>query len=59
MEHLGRHPNRYHEFVLKKMNEIDVIAAGDQETFLHLYDLYVKQVILSNPGMLRKWWWKQ
>lgn len=57
MEHMGRHPNKYHEFVLKNMVEIDRMAMGDQQLFLSLYDSYVKQVIMNNPKMLRKSWW--
>ena len=54
MEHLGRHPNEYHDFVLEMMRQIDFEAAGDQQRFLELFDTYVKQVIIRDPGLLRK-----
>ena len=57
MDHLGRHPNRYHDFVLQRMRIIDELSIGDTDTFLYLYELYVKQVIINNPRMLRKAWW--
>lgn len=58
MEHLGRHPNEYHDFVLEMMRQIDYEAAGDQQRFLELFDTYVKQVIIRNPGLLRKPGWR-
>ena len=56
MPHQGRHPYAYHEYVLKKMKEIDVIAQGDVEMFKALYE-GVKQEIKNNPEMLYKAYW--
>lgn len=57
MNHLGRHPNDYHEFVLESMRQIDIFAKGDVRTFLKGFES-VKETILSNPAMLRKAFWK-
>ncbi len=58
MRHLGRHPNEYHDFILQTMYLIDSEAAGDTQKFLALYDLYIKQVVLNNPELLRKSGWR-
>lgn len=57
MEHLGRHPNEYHEFVLEMMKQIDLQSQGDTFLFLDLYDEYVKNYIIHNPELLRKSGW--
>ena len=57
MNHLGRHPNDYHEFVLESMRQIDIFANGDVRTFLSGFES-VKETILANPTMLRKAFWK-
>ena len=35
--HLGRHTNAYHEFMLQKLESIDAAAAGDVNKFLALF----------------------
>lgn len=57
MPHLGRHPNAYHEFVLKGMKDAAAEAGGSQARFLQLFDQYVKQPVLQNPSLLRKSGW--
>jgi len=57
MKHLGRHPNEYHNFVLKGMQRAAIEAGGDQAKFIKLFNLYVKQVIIDNPLLLRKSGW--
>lgn len=54
----GRHPNEYHDFVLQTMYLIDTEAAGDTQKFLNLFDIYIKQVVLDNPELLRKSGWR-
>jgi hypothetical protein len=58
MQHLGRHPDEYHEFVLNAMREADLAARGDVTRFLQEFEMRVKSVVRNNPGMLRKWWWE-
>ena len=57
MRHQGRHPNEYHEYVLQKMLDFDSIANGDKNKFLQLFE-GLKQEIMNNPDMLRKYYWK-
>ena len=57
LEHIGRHPNAYHDYVLDNMKNYDEIAQGDREIFLKLYD-NMKKVIKENPNMLQKEYWK-
>ncbi|UCA61684.1 DUF6443 domain-containing protein [Chryseobacterium rhizoplanae] len=58
MPHLGRHPNAYHEFVLKGMRNARDGAGGSQAKFLELFNQNVKQPVINNPGLLRKSGWK-
>ena len=57
MPHNGRHPNKYHEWVLKRLDAIDKTAAGNQTKFLELFEKNIKQKVLKNPEMLNKSWW--
>ena len=57
LPHIGRHPNIYHDFVLYNMQEISKIANGNQNLFLYLFELSVKQPIRNNPDMLYKKYW--
>ena len=52
--HVGRHTDIYHEFVLTKMREISEISQGDQSIFLRLYKEKVIDFVKRNPGMLYK-----
>ncbi|MCL2245718.1 MAG: AHH domain-containing protein, partial [Lentimicrobiaceae bacterium] len=57
MPHLGRHPNSYHKFVLKNMQDAMKAAGGNQVEFLQLYNKTVIQPVLDNPLLLRKVGW--
>ena len=57
MPHLGRHPNVYHDFVLKEMKNAENLAGGSQAEFLNIFNQKVKQPVIQNPGLLRKLGW--
>lgn len=57
MPHQGRHPNKYHEYVLQNMRDIDNFAQGDKDVFLGMFE-DVKREIVSNPNMLYKDYWR-
>lgn len=59
MPHRGRHPYKYHEFVLKEMKTARDAAGGSTAKFLELFDQSVKQPVLNNPMLLRKAGWPQ
>ncbi|WP_257148871.1 RHS repeat-associated core domain-containing protein, partial [Bacillus thuringiensis] len=44
MRHQGRHPNAYHEFMLRNMKKIDKHANGDKKQFLKSYRSLKKHV---------------
>ncbi|GFH86674.1 hypothetical protein IMSAGC001_02085 [Bacteroides acidifaciens] len=58
LPHLGRHPNAYHEFVLRGMKQASMEAGGNPKKFLKLYNKYVKQKVINNPNLLNKSGWK-
>ncbi|WP_289686520.1 AHH domain-containing protein, partial [Helicobacter rodentium] len=58
MQHQGRHPNEYHDYVLSEMKNIDKIAKGDKNKFLKEFEK-LKREIKDNPDMLRKAYWKK
>lgn len=57
MEHSGRHPNKYHKWVLEQMKAIDKIPGMDQQKFIKLYKQRVILPVLEKPLMLRKEFW--
>lgn len=57
LPHLGRHPNKYHNFVLEGMQNAKAGAGASQTEFLSLFDKYVKQPVIKNPSLLRKSGW--
>jgi len=57
MNHLGRHPNKYHKFVVQGMQRAAIEAGGNQARFIQLFDQYVRQVVIDNPLLLRKAGW--
>jgi RHS repeat-associated protein len=57
LPHLGRHPKKYHEFVLDGMQKAATQAGDDAEKFKELFDKYVKEPVRSNPELLRKSGW--
>ena len=58
LPHQGRHPNKYHEFVLDGMNRASNEAGSDTSKFLELFDKYVKEPVRNNPDLLRKAGWE-
>jgi hypothetical protein len=57
LPHLGRHPNNYHNFVLRGMQDAAKGSGGNQATFLNLFNNNVRQPVLDNPLLLRKIGW--
>ncbi|MCU0916720.1 MAG: AHH domain-containing protein [Planctomycetes bacterium] len=57
LPHLGRHPNEYHEFVLRNMRQAERLAGSSQGAFLESFDVLVKQPVIQNPELLRKAGW--
>ena len=58
MEHQGRHPNAYHEYILERMRKIDADAQGDVVVFKMLFE-ELKMEVRNNPDMLYKKYWKE
>jgi hypothetical protein len=54
--HKWSHPNAYHEYMLKKIQEIDKVAQWSKEVFLKKFQA-VKDTITKTPEMLKKSWW--
>jgi RHS repeat-associated protein len=46
--HRGRHTNAYHEFMLQMLYEIDKIAGGDPEAFLHGINILIDYVEINS-----------
>jgi hypothetical protein len=57
MQHLARHPNKYHNFVFNAMEKASKEAGNNKTLFLNLFDKYVKSPIMRNPKLLRKSGW--
>ncbi len=61
MPHKGRHPNKYHEWVLKQMQDIDDIlgncGANCGEAFKEIFIEKVVNPVMRNSDMLRKKFW--
>ena len=58
LPHLGRHPNKYHDFVLDGMRRAAREAGKSKQKFLELFEKYVKEPIRQNPDLLRKMGWE-
>ena len=58
LPHQGRHPNKYHDFVVEGIERAAKGAGPDKDKFLELFQLYVKDPVLINPDLLRKIGWK-
>ena len=41
-----------------KTLQIDAIPGMNQQQFIKLFDLNVRQPVIANPNMLRKFYWK-
>ena len=57
MPHLGRHPNAYHEYMLKHLEKIDKEANLNVDKFMKLFEK-LKDVIKDNPAMLTAEYWR-
>ena len=57
MKHRGKHPHRYHDYILFKIKKCDMTAGGDADIFIREFE-QVKKKIMDNPVMLRKAFWK-
>ena len=49
--HSGRHTTEYHEFILKRVRSIDVVAGGNQDVFLKHFNNLANYVV-NHPGIL-------
>ena len=58
MLHRGRHPNKYHDWVLDRLNYIDKIPAMNQQRFIYEFQQLVVKPVFKNPMMLRKSYYK-
>ena len=58
LPHQGRHPDKYHKFVMEGMQKADLESGGSKEKFLELFNEYVKEPVRNNPDMLRKSGWE-
>ena len=56
MNHSGRHPNKYHDFVLESMKDINERANGNVKKFLKDYSKLANK-IRKNPNILTKQHW--
>lgn len=56
--HIGSHPKEYHEYILKQLKKIDILATGDTKIFLKLYKKMVKDFVNKNPDMLHASYWR-
>jgi hypothetical protein len=52
MPQLGRHPEKYPEWVLKELEKIDSEANGHCELFLRLFDERIRDQVQKHPEML-------
>jgi len=61
LPHRGRHPNEYHQFVLKEMKTIDetisAVDPGNAEMFTRLFAESVIMPVKAQPAMVRKSHW--
>lgn len=49
--HSGSHTEWYHQWVYKKLQEIDAVAEGDRDLFWELFNSLVKEPVLENPRL--------
>ena len=57
LPHLGSHPEKYRQWVLREMQRIDERAAGDTDRFLQLFEEFVKEPVRKMPDMLDAEYW--
>ncbi|OKL38352.1 RHS repeat-associated core domain-containing protein, partial [Domibacillus mangrovi] len=58
MRHQGRHPNAYHDYMLRNMKKLDRYAKGNKKDFQRGYRSLRKNV-QKNPAMLYSNYWKK
>ncbi|WP_338754362.1 DNRLRE domain-containing protein [Bacillus sp. FJAT-52991] len=58
MRHQGRHPNAYHDYMLRNMKKLDKYAKGNKQDFQRGYRSLRKHV-QKNPEMLYSNYWKK
>lgn len=56
MPQLGRHPEAYHEYMLKQLYQIDKVAKGDVNIFMKEFNAR-KDYIIKHPELLDKAGW--
>ena len=49
--HVGRHTNRYHDFILQRVKSIDVVASGNKDVFLKYFGKLADYVV-SHPKIM-------
>ena len=59
LPHRGRHPYKYHEWVLKRMRIASKKAGKDQGKFLNLFEKDIEAKVRKNPELLRKSGWEK
>jgi hypothetical protein len=59
LPHRGRHPNKYHEWILKNMKKAAQQAKNGKERFLDIFEKTVKSKVRNKPEILRKSGWKK
>lgn len=57
LPHRGRHPYKYHEWVLTEMKDASKAAGKSKKKFLKLFEENVKKEVRKNPELLRKSGW--
>ncbi|WP_291582855.1 FG-GAP-like repeat-containing protein [Bacteroides sp.] len=57
LPHTGRHPNKYHQWTLDRMTEIDAMPGMNQQAFIKQFKLRVIKPVINNPWMLKKSFW--
>ena len=58
LPHQGRHPNEYHNWVLRQMRLIDNMPNMNQQLFMEQFNIRVIQPINQHPEMLYKKFWR-
>jgi len=59
LPHRGRHPYKYHEWVLTEMKDASKAAGKSKKKFLKLFEENVKKEVRKNPELLRKSGWEK
>jgi len=57
LPHIGRHPNEYHQWVLRQMMEIDRIPNMTPSEFIFQFNNRIIKPVIDNPEMIYKSYW--